>query len=200
MELRDLCILRKDLAQQKGQEFHRIRLHMRRNVEFEDLSTQKALNTLQERFADDFTTIERVKTHIYLKSKCDNIEKTVENYVKDNSDIRNLVSIPCIGILTATELISMIVTIYRFETADKMRSFFGMTPNVRDSGNTVKHVHIIKQGDPMMRQILNRTKIRTLNGTVEISRDTMIHMSVRIKRWRRALQPVINCWTRYSQF
>ena len=50
----------------------------------------------------------------------------------------------------------MIVDISRFPNADVMRSYFGMAPKVRDSGESIHHGHITKQGDPMMRKVLDR--------------------------------------------
>jgi transposase len=162
MKLRDLCRLREDLAKQKGQEMQRIRMHMRRNGEYIDedkypnLAARKALRHLQERFSDDHTLMERIKTYIYVSGRCESIDNDFGKLTEISKEVGLLTSIPGIGDLTGVQMMSMIVSIDRFETVDKMRSFFGMAPNVRNSGETIKHGHITKAGDPMMRTILNR--------------------------------------------
>jgi len=162
MKLRDLCRLREDLAKQKGQEMQRIGMHMRRNGEYideeryPDLTRKKALKHLQEQFADDFALMERIKTYLYISGRCDAIDGIFDKLTDDSPEVKLLTSFPGIGDLTAVQIMSMIVSIDRFETADEMRSFFGMAPNVRNSGETVCHGHITKAGDPMMRTILNR--------------------------------------------
>lgn len=68
-------------------------------------------------------------------------------------EVKLLSTIPEIGSLTAVQIMS----IDRFQTADKMRAYFGMAPSVRDSGGKEKHGHITRKGDSMMRSILGRT-------------------------------------------
>jgi len=162
MKLRDLCRLREDLAQQKGQEMQRIRMHMRRNGEYidetkyPDLTRNKALKHVQESFSGDYALMERIKTYIYITGRCGAIDDSFDKLAENSRDVKLLTSLGGIGNLTAVQLMSMIVSIDRFETADKMRSFYGMAPNVRNSGEVVSRGHITKAGDPMMRTILNR--------------------------------------------
>ena len=87
----------------------------------------------------------------------DKVDRERESRCGDREDVKLLQSIPGIGFTTAVDLASMIVDINRFPSADHMRSYFGLAPKVRDSGSSVKHGHITKRGDPMMRSILGRS-------------------------------------------
>ena len=95
--------------------------------------------------------------YVYLDRKADDIDKKFEEFAKNDEDVQLLKSIPGIGTTTAVELKSMIVDVDRFPTADHARSYYGTAPRVRDSGGSVKHGHITRNGDPMMRDVLSRT-------------------------------------------
>ena len=50
----------------------------------------------------------------------------------------------------------MIVDIDRFDDSEKLCAYFGMVPRVRDSGGKEHHGRMTKNGDRMMRVIMER--------------------------------------------
>lgn len=161
-KLRDLCRLREELALEKGKTAQQIKAHMRRNGEYMDekkypsLTTDKALNFILETYADDYVLCERVNHYIYLTARCDDIDSKLEGSKVYEDEVKLLSSVPGIGKLSATQLMSAVVDISRFETQGRFKSYFGMAPKVRDSGGKEHHGHITKMGDPMVRRILYR--------------------------------------------
>ena len=165
MRLRDLCRLRNDMSNARGSTSQRISAHMRRNGEYlpadrfgadPDISAKKVQKHIIESFQDDFTLQEYLRMYVYYTERCAAIDAELSRFSVDRFSVELLSSIPGIGETTAVMLMSMIVRVDRFPSADAMRSYFGMAPRVRDSGETVKHGHITKRGDPMMRSILCR--------------------------------------------
>ena len=160
-DLRDLCRYREYLALRKAQCIQRIKSHMRihdQHLEngYEDFSTEKGKRMLRQSFPDDFILMSMLDDYVYFSNRCDKIDRMLGEEAYQTQEVKLLSTIPGIGRLTAIQLMSMIVDIDRFPTADKFRSFFGMSIRVMDSGGKVKHGHVTKKGDPMMRTILGR--------------------------------------------
>jgi len=162
---RDLCRLREDVADNLSVISQRMRSHMRINSEYlpveifgdrPDLGTKRVQQFVITEFGDDFTFQELLRQQAFYVERGKAIEKELEKCQYDTKAVELLMTIPGIGKLSAMELMSMIVDIKRFPDADSMRSYFGMAPRVRDSGETIHHGRITKQGDPMMRKILER--------------------------------------------
>lgn len=165
LKSRCICRLREDMAIQKGKLSQNIKSHMRVNAEYlpkevgEDLNTQKVRNAIMIAYADDPTLMEMMNQYTYIETRCKALESSMKDMEFDWDSVELLKTIPGVGELTACQIMSMIVDISRFESADKMRSFFGMAPNVRDSGGKMNHSHITKKGDSMMRHVLMRTVV-----------------------------------------
>lgn len=158
--LREICRLREFIAEEKGMLMQQIRSHMRINgqyVEFDDLTTKTARARIRERFCHDLCLMTRLDMYVFAEEKGKVLDEEIERHFGQREDVKLLTSIPGIGITTAAQICSMIVDVNRFDTADKMRSYFGLAPTVKDSGGSVKHGHITRRGDPMMRKILGRT-------------------------------------------
>ncbi len=117
-----------------------------------------------------------IDMYTYFEDKGDMLDKEIDRQFGQREDVRFLTSFPGIGTATAAQICSMIVNIDRFETADKMRSYFGMAPKVKDSGESVKHGHITRRGDPMMRKVLGRVvsqmMIRALDDSIACYRES----------------------------
>jgi len=160
-DLRDLCRYREMAANAKGQCLQRMKVHMRLHDQrleddYDDFSTMKGQSMLREFFSDDFVLMSMLDDYVYWSNRCSKIDRMFNESAFRTSEVELLTSIPGIGLLTAVQLMSMIVDIGRFGTSDKMRGYFGMSIRVKDSGGKMKHGHITKKGDPMMRSILAR--------------------------------------------
>lgn len=165
-DMRDICRQREFVGQTKGSIMQMIGSHMRRNGEylegFENLSTKAAKLWVREKYRSDLVLMGYLDLYTVFDTKADSLDKQIEKAFGDAPGVRLLVSIPGIGTTTAVEIMSMIQDVDRFDTADKMRSYFGMAPKVRDSGESTKHGHITKHGDPMMRAVLSRVVMANL--------------------------------------
>jgi transposase len=66
-----------------------------------------------------------------------------------------LMTIPGVGPIVAAVVLSSIGDIARFETPQKLASYFGLTPKVRQSGESpARHGRISKQGNACVRKML----------------------------------------------
>lgn len=99
------------------------------------------------------TQLEELESIEYQKKQ---IEKQIVILAKKKykSSIDLLRSIPGIGLLAGMTLITELVDIGRFKTADQMHSFLGLIPNVYASGGTEKVRGITKRHNTFLRPIL----------------------------------------------
>lgn len=173
--LRDLCRYREMVAEEKGQCIQRMKSHMRIHDQqleggYDDFSTDKGQLMLRQSFGDDFILMSMLDDYIYWSGKSDKIDQMLGEDRFRTPEVRLLESIPGVGILTAVQLMSMIVDIHRFPSADKMRAYFGMNTKVMNSGEKINHGHVTKRGDPMMRSILGRI----LNQFLRMDTDNFV--------------------------
>ena len=155
--LRELCRYRVSVSKSKAETMQRIKAHMRRNAEYietEKLDTHSAMNEIRLRFGEDFVLMQMIDDYMRFSNKGENLDRQIAKMCQHREDVKLVESIPGIGMTTAAEIMSMIVDIDRFDSADRMRAFFGMAPKVRDSSKTVSHGHITRTGDSMMRYVL----------------------------------------------
>ena len=174
-DLRDLCRYREIAAKLKGQCHQRISAHMRIHEQhlkddYDNLHTYMCQLMMHKAFSDDFVLMSLLDDYVYWMNRCDSIDRMFDESVYQNEEVKLFTTISGIGSLTAVQIISMIVSIDRFQTADKMRSYFGMAVSVKDSGGKEKHGHITRKGDSMMRSILGRT----LNQFIMHAKDSSV--------------------------
>jgi transposase len=160
-DLRDICRYRERIGEQKGMTLRRMKSHMRIHSQilkdgYSDFGTAKGQRMLRDSFGDDLVLMEMLDDYVYFLSKSERIDRVLASAEFRTKEVGLLMSIPGIGRVTAVQMMSMIVDIGRFETADRMRSYFGMNTQVMDSGGKTRHGHVTKRGDPMMRNILGR--------------------------------------------
>ena len=74
--------------------------------------------------------------------------------VKADETTRLLMSIPGVGPATAAVFVATIDDPNRFESGEKVTSYFGLTPSVYQSGETEYRGRITKTGDKMLRWLL----------------------------------------------
>jgi transposase len=89
-----------------------------------------------------------------LNKKIKNVEKEIDKRVTSDSDIELLKTIPGIGRFISFLLKSEIDSIDRFSSKEKLCSYAGLTPSVRQSGNKSYTGRITKQGNKFIRWAL----------------------------------------------
>ena len=68
--------------------------------------------------------------------------------------VRNLMTIPGIGMITAMILLTELIDIGRFKHLDHVASYIGLVPGERSSGEDTYHTGIIRRGHVYLRSIL----------------------------------------------
>lgn len=88
-----------------------------------------------------------------LQAKADELEKDIAVLLKEFDT--PLTSIPGIGTLLAASILSEIGDVTRFPFADKLASYIGLNPTIRQSGNfTAPNSHMSKHGSPYLRRAI----------------------------------------------
>jgi transposase len=82
------------------------------------------------------------------------IERQLEALTDQTPAIQRLLTVPGIGLLTATALFAFVVNVHRFPSARHLASYLGLTPRERSSGNTRRLGAITKRGDVYLRTLL----------------------------------------------
>src|SRR5215212_8274945 len=73
----------------------------------------------------------------------------------ERAEIRRLMSVPGVNLVSAATFWATVGDIERFETPRKLVSYIGLDPRVRQSGEApARHGHISKQGSPAARHML----------------------------------------------
>ena len=158
--MKDLCRLKEENSLKIGDESRRIKSHMARNVEEfrgnTDLKTKYVREQIREDYPKDATLMYRLDEYERLVTDGNVLKHMVESQMMGNRYVELLESIPGIGRQTAIQIMSMIVDPNRFEDEKRICAYFGMVPRVRDSGGKENHGRMTKNGDKMMRSIMER--------------------------------------------
>ena len=83
------------------------------------------------------------------------IDKVLAQQTLDDPRARRLMTIPGVSSIVASTVLASIGDVSRFPTAQKLSSYFGLTPKVRQSGDQpARHGRISKQGNSDARKML----------------------------------------------
>lgn len=74
--------------------------------------------------------------------------------VGDDSVVRRLMSVPGVGVVTATAFVAALDEVARFATAKQVRAYLGLVPSEESSGERIVRGHITKTGDSRVRHLL----------------------------------------------
>src|SRR5262245_41452376 len=89
-----------------------------------------------------------------LDARINNLERQLETLALEMPVVRRLRTIPGVGLLTATALVSCIGDITRFRSGRHFASYLGLTPKEHSSGSQRRLSRITKQGDVYLRMLL----------------------------------------------
>ena len=81
------------------------------------------------------------------------IDEKIEEIADKNKQTILLMTIPGIGSIRALEIFSEIADISRFENSDKLCSYAGLVPGVKQSGTTIKFGRLIKQSNKNLKYV-----------------------------------------------
>jgi transposase len=89
-----------------------------------------------------------------LKVRINGIDKQLEVIAKHNDIAMHLLTIPGIGVITATAMVGCVPDIHLFKKARQFSAWLGITPREHSSGNKRKLGAISKQGNNYLRTLL----------------------------------------------
>jgi transposase len=91
----------------------------------------------------------------FLGDELAEIDKLIAQQVLDDVDVRRLLTIPGIDVVTAATLIAVIGDIGRFATSRQLVGYLGLHPTIRQSGNgPARHGRLSKEGSAAARHVL----------------------------------------------
>lgn len=116
------------------------------------------------------------------------VGQQLEALAEQTPVIQRLLTIPGIGLMTATALFALVVDVQRFPSARHLASYLGLTPRERSSGNTRRLGAITKRGDVYLRtllvhgarSVLARAKQNADSGTM----DRLRHWAAKVEKAR----------------
>ena len=163
-ELKDICRYREEITVKLGNEVRRIKSHLHRNCQqmpswFRDMDTKKARSYIRRTWPEDLTLMKRLDMYERLLEERNTVAKNIISRMNDDMNINLLEEIVGIGRQTAIQIMSMIIDVNRFGDSEKICAYFGMVPRVRDSGSKKYHGRMTKNGDRMMRMIMERVTL-----------------------------------------
>jgi transposase len=81
-------------------------------------------------------------------------ERELRSLFRGDDRLARLTRIPGIGFITAATVLSEVWDVFRFDTADRLCSWAGLTPSERSSAEHTRRGHISKQGSRWLRWVL----------------------------------------------
>jgi transposase len=91
----------------------------------------------------------------FLDREVKEVERVLARSALGSDEIRRLISVPGVNLVSAATFWAVVGDVGRFETPGKLVSYVGLDPRVRQSGEApARHGQISKQGSPAARHML----------------------------------------------
>ena len=103
---------------------------------------------------NDETITRLVKLILILDEEIGLLDEQVKTSVDNDEQMKRLYTVPGIGYTTSLVLYSEIGDITRFDSPQKLNSYFGLVPHVEQSGETTKRGHLTRKGSGLTRWVL----------------------------------------------
>ncbi len=100
---------------------------------------------------------------VHLDERIETLEKRLKAIVDEYSDCQRLLSIPGVGLLSATALFAAVGDITTFKSGRELAAWLGLVPRQHSTGGKPTLLGISKRGDTYLRTLLihgGRTVVR----------------------------------------
>ncbi len=154
-ELREIVHKRITLGRQRSDVKNQILAELRkRNIKYDCKTAfnKKGLKWLEELDIGTITFL--LPVFNVIEEQCKQLEKAIEIGGRKYKQIGMLTSVPGVGVYSAAIIFTEIGDIERFPSEGKFFSFTGLTPSVYQSGETIYHGRLTRQGNKIIRWIL----------------------------------------------
>lgn len=111
------------------------------------------------------TVVPMLDMHKNIMQQVDQYDKKIEKLAGDDPVCKRLMTVPGVGPITALSFVTAIDDPHRFEQSEDIASYFGLTPRVYQSGDSISMGRISKRGDQMVRLALVRAATVLLTAT-----------------------------------
>lgn len=103
-----------------------------------------------------------------LEERIHSVERQLETLAAESPAVERLITIPGIGLLTATALVAFVGDVRRFRSGRHFASYLGLTPREHSSGAVRRLGRISKHGDSYLRMLL-------IHGARSVLRAAKLH-------------------------
>ncbi len=103
--------------------------------------------------------------HQELSSVTRSLECKLEKHAKKNSIVNLLMTMPAVGVITASTIYAEVADFSRFRSPKQLVSYAGLAPSERSSGDLVRRGRITKQGSKYLRASLVEASFRIRPNT-----------------------------------
>jgi transposase len=121
-----------------------------------------------------------------LKARVDALDQQLKQFAADHPLVQQLMTIPGVGVTTATALFGSVPDIHQFRRGRQFSAWLGLTPREFSSGNKRVLGRISKRGDKYLRMLLiHGARAALLAAHRKRSGDKPL---TRLERWATDLQ------------
>ena len=106
-----------------------------------------------------------------FKTKELEVEKTLQSILSGDQMVKNLMSIPGVGLLTAAAFVAVADDLSRFPNAKAFASYIGLVPSESSSGDKKRMGHVTKSGQEILRRYLTHGARSVLMYSNENSKE-----------------------------
>ena len=122
-----------------------------------------------------------------LAARIGQLDRELCQIAKDNETATKLLSIPGVGVTTATALLASVPDIHCFKRGKQFAAWLGITPKEHSSGNTRRLGRISKQGNEYLRTLLihgARSLMLQAHRRDPEARDPIHHWAINLEQTR----------------
>ena len=132
----------------------------------------------------------------FLAGELGHLERLIARRVRGDEDVRRLMTIPGIDMITAATLVAVIGDIRRFPTSRQLVGYLGLHPTVKQSGNApARHGRLAKDGSAAARHALTEAAWAAAKPLDPCTPSRSESAIAAVARWPRSRSRAsLPCW------